>query len=545
MRNKFLGMLGLVVSVSPVAISISCGGHSVGESQTQISEEILNLREEAKSKLPSLPTQPDADATQPTKDHYNQLLNAWKGAIDKIDNAISEEEINNTLTEAKSICDGALNKWQEEPAHLNISPMASVNGLVISGPTTIKITQGSINQQIWDKVAQSSPNENPWDDEYESYSVKLPGTEHIIKFNIDKGVHMGKDIAHELINRFAAQVNYGYGILTLKSVIFTQRSMSGTVGWGGAGEDIIIQAKDLKDASLHSINFDIEMQQELVTLFHEYGHHETTALIDKTGAKQAKDLVDNNVIGAQMRTNALADSDAEETRLMNTMTGKTLEGEFSWLLGAPDIYNQNFAVAKYDFGGNIGSHSGTFNAGYDLKVDMEFLNRSVNIFELMPWNDNNKSTLYMFYDLYKYQLGESTPFINKDKTYSDKAKELLALYGKFVYGYSSYGLILKANYVQGEHYGQSELKGFTSVDFDTIKVKAFGDPDYGSPVQVESVVSHYMTKNTFLGQSTVLNNSLAYHAWIETPRNGATIGFFKNGTLVDHQDYSFNTNYAK
>lgn len=114
MSKKILGALGLVVAVSPIAISISCGGKSVGSAKKGDSEEIETLRQTAKETLPQIPQQPEDNASSLVKDSYAELLHVYETLNNEIDKANSEEELVQIMGNgAKEKIDAATLKYYE------------------------------------------------------------------------------------------------------------------------------------------------------------------------------------------------------------------------------------------------------------------------------------------------------------------------------------------------------------------------------------------------------------------------------------------------
>lgn len=123
-----------------------------------------------------------------------------------------------------------------------------------------------------------------------------------------------------------------------------------------------------------------------------------------------------------------ANAQAEQTRLSNLMTGKTLETYYEKFFG-----KQTGAV--YSFDANF-----YFDLNYHFGTHPEFLNRVMNNMELSVLDQSAVDAFYAYPDLLKYQIGESNKLINDDKTYSKAAQDLVAAYGKYVYGYDGFGL---------------------------------------------------------------------------------------------------------
>lgn len=176
------------------------------------------------------------------------------------------------------------------------------------------------------------------------------------------------------------------------------------------------------------------MQVTFNTLLHEYGHHETSSLIDSNGNKQASALLNEGVIGTQMLKNVTADVSAETQRLTNLMTGKTLETYYEQFFGKQEGSIYSFHAADFF---DLAYHFLDKNNG---QSHLEFLNRAMNNLELMPLDSSKLGGFYGFMDLLKYQIGETNKILNDDKTYTQAAQDLVTAYGKYVYGYASFGL---------------------------------------------------------------------------------------------------------
>lgn len=144
------------------------------------------------------------------------------------------------------------------------------------------------------------------------------------------------------------------------------------------------------------------MQNLYNTLHHEFGHHETLSLIDGNGIKQVDSLVANNVIGTQMHNNAVAAyakqveaqktnpqaKNDEEVRLINAMKATTPTALLSSIYGvaAPTPISNGLLDYPIDPKTNQeipSSNSFAFYAAYHL-IGSEFLNRAMNVLELMP-----------------------------------------------------------------------------------------------------------------------------------------------------------------
>lgn len=213
----------------------------------------------------------------------------------------------------------------------------------------------------------------------------------------------------------------------------------------------------------------------------------------------------NNAVAAYakqveaQKTNPQAKND-EEVRLINAMKATTPTALLSSIYGvaAPTPISNGLLDYPIDPKTNQeipSSNSFAFYAAYHL-IGSEFLNRAMNVLELMPWNDANKQTLYNFPDTYKYQMGEQNrKLYNADGSWTTDATSLVSLYGKYVYGYDGYGLHIEGN----------ELKGFSKTMFDFVKID-------GTAYKVAHINSHYVTKNQIFADPTVIDAPAAFHA---------------------------------
>lgn len=365
--------------------------------------------------------------------------------------------------------------------------------LTIAAPVTKQGYTASEVDDFMYKALTNNNGANAWAGAWDVYKVTVPNSTHAINFSVDHAANLPTDFVNELITRWAKYTNYGYGILTLENIFLTNKQM-GSAGWGGAAKDILVQTGEFK----HDGSDNVVKQNIFDTLQHEYGHHETSALIDPNGVQQVNDLVAHNVIGTTMHNNAVANPVAEQTRLVNLMNGKTMEDVLAKAYGATDKYQYNRAVAVDATSGK----SFMMDAGYHL-VGMEWLNRPMNILELMPWDAADKATLYAFPDALKYQIGESEKMFEDNGAYTAAAKNLVAQYGKYVYGYDGYGIKVTPWHVQG----------FSNTPFNFVKTTA---NNVTKVTTVNSVVSHYLTKNNLFEEPTVLNNAYAFDAVIAT-----------------------------
>lgn len=360
---------------------------------------------------------------------------------------------------------------------------------------------------LMNEVSDGLENPPDWVSPSTVYPVTFAHSNHVVKFCFENGAHWRDDEVKMLIESFAKNSNYGYGILTVDAIFITSKTLRGRAeGWGGAKNQMTIHSRNLDELTDPNVRKDFVQLVEQI-LIHEYGHHETLSLIDSSGVTQANGVVASHGIGYQMYSNTWKDAHPGFDGVPPSLNKDSAHAEtarLEGLLKAAGYTSDEQIMAKF-YGQKIGGPgfiSEPFNFEYQMGVVPEFLNRVMNIIEIDRLFPDRNVNLFTNNDLVKYQLGEDRKFLNDDKTYTEAAQELVKIYGQHVYGYNSYGL----------KYSNFNIKGFSNVDFDFVRYDLRGAK---RTVKVDKIKSHYITKDVMFGPTRFVNQSMAYRADIQ------------------------------
>lgn len=115
--------------------------------------------------------------------------------------------------------------------------------------------------------------------------AKVYETEYI-NFAFDKSLNISDAVAREIIAKFYEYTNWGFGLMSMDTILITNKEF-GSAGRGGAAKDIILHIQD---------NSEEQLQILLDVMQHEYGHHETMKSSGLVGGSQARmrNLISHN-----------------------------------------------------------------------------------------------------------------------------------------------------------------------------------------------------------------------------------------------------------
>lgn len=375
----------------------------------------------------------------------------------------------------------------------------TMGNITIANPVEKQFASTDLDKWMFDKVGA----QNWAATTFNSYRITLPNSTHSFNISFDKNAHYTEAEERNVIQTWAKNANYGFAILTLDNIIITPMQM-GSAGWGDARKDILVATKDMSTIS-SPLERAKEIQISFNTLQHEYGHHETSSLLDPSGEDQAKALVAENVIGSTMFKNSNPNYGGENARLTKLMGTRRIEDVYSPFFGQQEGSIHSFNQPFY------------FDFAYHMSNHMEFLNRAMNNLELALLDPQGLSGFYGYPDLLKYQIGESNKILNDDQTYTTAAQQLVEAYGRDVYGYANDEMIVT----------KWAVKGFSSVDFDFAK--EIDENGTETIKTFDSIQSHYVTKDHLFAEPKIINNTKAFNA---TQANAGyeikTIKFYKD-----------------
>lgn len=333
-----------------------------------------------------------------------------------------------------------------------------------------------------------------------------------IKFAFDNDLHYPHDRAQQLISDFYEQTTWGAGLLTMDTILITNKQM-GSAGWGGPAKDILVSSNIYNDSNVDQNESSVQMMFD--TLRHEYGHHETMGSESRVGGEMPRtnNLINNHMPNWQVLdavTKARPSTTSPEveqwqTTMMTNVSADQSDRMVNTIYTAPVFAGMpyGYSVSK-QFSFNLGYHYGT----------AEVLNRTMNVLEASALTSpkyvsgspiiNADNMGFYFSDAQHSQklLDPTTGFYDQTNT-----NKVIELWKDYVYGYDTNKL--SVDYFNVTGYLDAD------VDFAVVK-KGTSTGLVDQTVQLKKAPSHFISSRTDFATAPTWDTShVAYSGVIQ------------------------------